>query len=101
MIPHEKALVKRLKDKPFVLFGINSDDSATYHRKRKQMGVTWPSIDNASVSPKISTKWGVEGWPSIYVLDHKGVIRFKDVRGTEMDRAVEQLLEEMELEAGK
>jgi hypothetical protein len=34
------------------------------------------------------------------VLDHKGVIRFKGVRGEQMDRAVDQLLDEMEKEQG-
>ena len=101
MIPHEKALVQRMQDEPFVLFGINSDDADTYHKKREEMGVTWPSVNNASAEPKISTSWGVEGWPTIYVLDHKGVIRFKNVRGEKMDAAVEQLLEEMKAQAGK
>ncbi|MEM9379586.1 MAG: TlpA disulfide reductase family protein [Planctomycetota bacterium] len=95
MIPHEKELVQRLKDEPFVLLGINSDDKSTYVTKRAEMGVTWPSINDASVTPSISTSWGVEGWPTIYVLDHEGVIRFKGVRGEAMDAAVDQLLAEM------
>ena len=98
MIPHEKELVQRLKDEPFVLLGLNSDDKERYDRERAQMGVTWPSINDASVTPKISTSWGVQGWPTIYVLDHKGVIRFKGVRGEAMDRAVDQLLAEMKAE---
>lgn len=101
MIPHEKALVQRMQDEPFVLFGINSDDADTYHKKRDEMGVTWPSVNDDSVKPKISTSWGVQGWPTIYVLDHKGVIRFKNVRGEEMDKAVDELLAEMKAEAGK
>ncbi|MEM6671956.1 MAG: TlpA disulfide reductase family protein [Planctomycetota bacterium] len=96
MIPHEKELVKRLKDEPFVLLGINSDAKETYDTKRAEMGVTWPSINNESISPSISTSWGVQGWPTIYVLDHEGVIRFKGVRGKDMDKAVDQLLGEME-----
>jgi hypothetical protein len=40
----------------------------------------------------------VIGWPTVYVLDHKGVIRFKEVRGPDMDRAVDQLLAELEAE---
>lgn len=99
MIPHEKALVQRLKDEPFVLLGINSDEKESYITQRAEMGVTWPSINDASVTPSISTTWGVQGWPTIYVLDHKGVIRFKDVRGEEMDRAVDQLLAEMKGES--
>ena len=34
--------------------------------------------------------------PTIYVVDAKGVIRFKNVRGEAMDKAVDQLLKEME-----
>ena len=98
MIPHEKALVQRLKDEPFVLLGINSDDKDSYDRQRAEMGVTWTSINDESASPKISTTWGVQGWPTIYVLDHKRVIRFKGVRGEAMDRAVETLLAEMKAE---
>ena len=101
MIPHEKALVKRLEDQPFVLLGINSDDADTYHKQRAEMGVTWPSVNDASTTPNISTSWGVMGWPTIYVLDHKGVIRFKNVRGEEMDAAVEKLLAEMKTENAK
>lgn len=98
MIPHEKELVQRLKDEPFVLLGINSDDKASYDRQRAEMGVTWPSINDASTTPAISTSWGVEGWPTIYILDHKGVIRFKGPRGEAMDRAVDSLLAEMKAE---
>ena len=46
-------------------------------------------------SGPISSKWGVRSWPTIYVLDHKGVIRFKGPRGEKMTEAVEQLLAEM------
>ena len=42
------------------------------------------------------SRWNVRGWPTIYVLDHNGVIRFKNVRGPKMDEAVDKLLAEME-----
>jgi hypothetical protein len=34
-------------------------------------------------------------FPTIYVIDAKGVIRFKDVHGEAMDKVVATLLEEM------
>ena len=43
----------------------------------------------------------MRGWPTIYILDHKGVIRFKNKRGEAMDQAVDQLLAEMEAEGQK
>ena len=37
----------------------------------------------------------MRGWPTIYVLDAKGVIRYKNVRGEAMDQAVDTLLAEL------
>jgi hypothetical protein len=102
MIPHERSLVERLKDKPFALLGVNSDDNKEYYfAEAKTNGVSWRSFWNGpkGTSGPISAKWNVSGWPTIYVIDHKGVIRFKNVRGEKMDEAVDQLLAEME--AGK
>ena len=49
----------------------------------------------------ISKAWNVRGWPTIYVLDHKGVIRYRDVREKQMDEAVDALLQELEQERKK
>ena len=98
MYPHERSLVKRLKDQPFALIGINSDEDKEKLRPRMvEENITWRSFWNGpeGTSGPISTKWGVLGWPTIYVLDHEGVIRFKNVRGEAMDEAVDQLLAEM------
>ena len=99
MLPHEKTLVQRLKDQPFALIGINSDGDADKVKTiLKEQEITWRQAIDGSTSGPWATKWGVQGWPTIYVLDHKGVIRFKDVREEEMDKAVDQLLEELRAE---
>jgi len=36
--------------------------------------------------------WRVEGFPTVYVIDHEGVIHDKNVRCPELQRAVEELL---------
>jgi thioredoxin family protein len=97
MYPHERSLVSRLQGKPFALLGINSDkDLDQLQAAMVQEQITWPSWwDGGSTSGPIATRYGVSGWPTIYVLDHQGVIRYKDVRGEDMDRAVETLLEEL------
>ena len=98
MYPHERSLVKRLKDQPFALIGVNSDkDLETLRKVLVEKELTWRSFWNGpdGTSGPISTKWGVTGWPTIYVLDEKGVIRFMNVRGEQMDEAVNQLLAEM------
>jgi len=100
MYPHERSLVKRLEKKPFALLGINSDrDREKLKETIKKEKITWRSWWNGgSTSGPISSAWNVTAWPTIYVLDHKGVIRFKNVRGEEMDKAVDQLLAELEVE---
>jgi hypothetical protein len=97
MYPHERSLVKRLKDEPFALIGVNSDsDREALKQVLKEENITWRSFWNGGgTSGPISTRWNVTGWPTIYVLDHEGVIRFKNVREEAMDRAVDQLLAEM------
>ena len=101
MYPHERSLVNRLKDKPFVLLGINTgDQEATLRKLIKDGEITWPFwIDDTGKSGPITQQWSVEAFPTIYVLDAKGVIRFKDVRDEEMDKAVDSLFAEMEAEA--
>jgi hypothetical protein len=99
MYAHERSLVKRLEDKPFALLGINSDiDKDALKKVMEKEHITWRSFWNGpeGTSGPISTKWNVQGWPTIYVVDARGVIRFKNVRGEAMDKAVDQLLKEME-----
>ena len=99
MYPHERSLVKRLADKPFALIGVNSDKDKDQLRKRMtEERITWRSFWNGpkGTAGPISTAWNVRGWPTIYVIDPKGVIRFKDVREKQLDEAVDQLLGEME-----
>jgi peroxiredoxin len=98
MYPHERSLVKRLEDMPFALVGVNSDaDKNVLKKAMEKQHITWRSFWNGpdGTSGPISEKWDVSSWPTIYVLDAKGTIRFKNVRGEAMDRAVDQLLEEM------
>jgi thioredoxin family protein len=98
MYPHERSLVKRLHDKPFALVGINSDSNRVELKKAlEKENITWRSWWNGgSTRGGIAEKWNVHSWPTIYVLDGRGVIRFKNVRGEEMDKAVDSLLKELQ-----
>jgi hypothetical protein len=104
MYPHERSLVKRLADKPFALLGVNSDaDREALKKVMEKEQITWRSFWNGpkGTDGPISNAWNVTGWPTIYVLDHKGVIRYKNVREQRMDEAVDALLKELEEEAKK
>jgi thiol-disulfide isomerase/thioredoxin len=96
MIPHERELVKRLKGKPFVLVSISVDDSKDKVRRfLERTPMPWTHWYMGAGSELVDL-WDLDALPSILVLDHKGVIRYKDVREQRMDDAVNKLLEEME-----
>ncbi len=101
MYPHERSLVKRMAGEPFALLGINSDrDREKLKEVLKTEEITWRSWwDGGSTRGPIASKWNVSGWPTIYVLDEKGVIRYKNVRGEAMDKAVDALMAEMKKKA--
>jgi thiol-disulfide isomerase/thioredoxin len=94
MIPHERELVKRLKDKPFVLVSISGDDkkeALTTFLKTNDMPWThwWGGRG------PLMTQLDIQYFPTIFVLDARGVIRYKNVRNDAMEEAVDVLLTEM------
>ena len=96
MYPHERSLVKRMEKMPFVLLGVNSDPKKDIQAAMTREKITWPFFwDGGNTNGPIAKKYGVQSWPTIYVLDANGVIRYKNVRGPKMDEAVETLLKEM------
>jgi hypothetical protein len=100
MFPHERSLVKRLEGKPFALIGVNSDTSKDLIKKENEKHqITWRSFwcGPQGTSGDIPTKWNVRGWPTLYYIDHKGVIRHKNLRQEkQIDEAIDALVEEAE-----
>ena len=96
MVPHEKELFERHEGKPFALLGVNCGDEIEAARKTvAARGMAWPSFyDSEEPRGPIAVSYDVPHWPRIYVIDAKGVIRHIDVRGEELDRAVDALLAE-------
>jgi hypothetical protein len=99
MLPRELALVKRLEKKPFALIGINTDrDLAAFKAQRDKMGITWRNVWEGPVGAgrgSLSRAWNVRSFPTVFVLDARGIIRSVD-HGESMERTVDALLEELE-----
>ena len=100
MYPHERSLVKKMEGKPFALVGVNSDqDKAELKKAMEKENITWRSFWNGgSTQGPISTRWAVQGWPTLYLIDHAGTI----VRrvGPQDDELIEQKVKDAEA-AGK
>jgi peroxiredoxin len=101
MYPHERSLVKKMEGKPFVLVGVNSDkDREALKKVLEDEHITWRSFWNGGSSGgPISTAWKVQGWPTLYVIDDKGVIRHKWLGSPGegvLDEAIETLVKAAE-----
>ena len=94
MYLHERSLVDDFRGQLFVLLGVNSDPLERLREVETSGTVTWRSWwDGGDTSGPIATRWGIRGWPTIYLIDHEGVIRFRNVRGQALDEAIGALVE--------
>jgi thiol-disulfide isomerase/thioredoxin len=97
LVPHERDLTKRMEGKPFALLGINSDENAGLARKvmdREKM--TWRSWWDGKPPGPIAVQWNAGPWPTLYVLDADGVIRFKSHGETpDLDAAIDSALKKL------
>jgi peroxiredoxin len=98
MIPFERSLVERLKDKPFALVGINADPSR--EKLKSKLGasdVTWRVVWDGDFGGPIFSAWNIRFMPEIFVIDPRGVIRYRVyVDGKVLNEAVDTLLKEMD-----
>jgi peroxiredoxin len=96
-VPHEREMVSRMEDRPFVLIGVNGD--ATKEEAKKAIDrtkINWRSFRNGGPEGRITKAWNVHSWPTLYVLDAKGVIRAKGISDKRLDVEVERLTKEVE-----
>jgi hypothetical protein len=100
MLPHEKALVQRMKDRPFALLGINNDGTAEEVLPRfEEEGITWRN----AIEPEensLASQWNVTGYPNLYLVDADGVIRYHWL-GSPGDEVLDQRIEELVVAAEK
>jgi len=97
MFPHEWSLVERMKDQPFVLLGINSDPKERLQQGVQNKEINWRSWwDGGDTQGPIATRWGIQGWPTLYVIDHQGVIRLDGTHTYELvEKTVQTVLSEI------
>jgi thiol-disulfide isomerase/thioredoxin len=99
-IPAAQGIIERNKDKPFAFIGINTDTNKDdFRRQAEPLGINWRNSWQGGRDGPLTTQWGIMQYPAIYVLDHKGVIRYINPRGKALDTAVDQLVAVAEAEA--
>jgi thiol-disulfide isomerase/thioredoxin len=95
MFPHQRELVEKLKGKPVKLVSVSADDTKEILTKfLEKEKMPWTHMWSGAAGGFIDL-YQIGSYPTIYVLDATGTIRFKHVRNEKMDHAVETLLKEM------
>jgi peroxiredoxin len=91
--PHLRQLVERHAGKPFSVVGISEDeDRSKWGEFLKKEQLPWTQWHSG---PKgVVADWSISSFPTYFVIDAKGLIRFINPRGDALDKAVEALLAE-------
>ena len=92
----ERSLVEKYKDQPFVILGVSIDsDVGKLRATEAQQHVTWRSWWDETGA--INRAWRVRGFPTLYIIDSQGTIRWRfeskpdaDVLDKEIDKWVKQ-----------
>jgi hypothetical protein len=92
--------VQRFAGQPFVLLGVNADESRERLREiQEESQLTWPSWWDGPGGP-ISEAWGIPGFPTLVLVDHLGVVRWRQT-GVPSAGVLESKIEELLQEARK
>ena len=76
MVPHERSLVERFKNKPFVLLGVNADGTVDeFRRVQESKKINWRSWWDGS--GRIATQFRIQGFPTVYLIDKQGHVRYR------------------------
>ena len=96
--PYYRLMQELYANWPFVILGVETGARESARRLKTQNGLTYRSWwDGPAAEPgggSIASAWNVLGWPTTYVLDADGIIRFVDLRDEDLLKGVRQLLTE-------
>jgi thiol-disulfide isomerase/thioredoxin len=97
-VPHERKLMAAYSGRPFTVVGINSGDSKDKAAKTiKDNKMTWPSFHDGPDGP-IVARWNISSFPTVYLLDAKGVILVTDLLDEEdADKTIEEAVKDAEM----
>jgi thiol-disulfide isomerase/thioredoxin len=92
-VPHERELVERLKGQPFALLGVDCEPDKDKARKvmaRERM--TWPNwYDGPQGEGPIARRYHIRGYPSVFFIDAKGIIRSRDGAFDQVDKLLDEI----------
>ncbi len=99
MHQHVPSLVKKFEGKPFAVVGVNSDaDRDMVKEVVVNENITWRLFwDEGSEQGPIHSRWNINGFPTVYHIDHKGsIVGQGRITGEEAQELIERTVQEAE-----
>lgn len=102
--PYERLLLELYRNWPFAIVGVDSGtDRAAARKAKTDQKLTyrsfWDPPSPGSPRGPLASAWNVLGWPTVYLIDARGVIRFVDLREEDLLKGVRELLTEQTAQA--
>ncbi len=104
--PQQRSVAKKFAGRPLAVLDVNSDvDLERRKRINAKNQITWRAVqwtDAEGAPGPIAIRWGIHEWPTLFLIDHQGIIRHKYV-GSPGEGALARDLEKLvrEAEAGR
>jgi thiol-disulfide isomerase/thioredoxin len=93
-LPKLKAVHERLHAQGFEIVGISGDtDRAALQSVIQRHKLPWPQLFEGRSKPSLAAKFGIRHYPSMWLLDRQGVVRFISA-GANLEEKAKQLLRE-------
>lgn len=92
--PRLRALTKRYQNRPFAVVSINAEpekDVSDLKTAWLAEGNTWRCLFDNSWEGPIHKSWNIVSFPTFYVLDAQGTIRFKNTGMADVDATLDEL----------
>ena len=93
-MPNLKKLYAALQQQGFEIIGVSLDEDSIEGFLRDHK-ITWPQcFDGKGWQNEMAVRYGVSSIPASFLVDREGKVRETDLRGSQLERAVKQLLKE-------
>ncbi|MBL7921068.1 MAG: AhpC/TSA family protein [Bacteroidia bacterium] len=93
-MPNVVKAYTKFKDKGFEIYGVSLDqDKGRWIEAIQKDGITWPQVSDLKYWDSYAAKlYAVEGIPYTVLLNKEGKIIAKNLRGAELEKAIEKAL---------
>lgn len=93
MLPNIAKLHEKYKDKGLLVVGVSLDqDEDRWHGTIKRLDMKWPQVRSIG-NDTINGIYGVRFMPHIILIDRKGTIVARKLRGSELENKIVEMLE--------